>query len=190
MSSQRRQHRKDYECMWKSPSKLATPTVTACQSSHPSTLPTIMDTSRILVSSNGNAQPVTLYMLILSRCSHNSVSEPRTSAVNVKFVRRVHMYVGPYLWPAQLVTRIMCRYCHHMHLLSCPIPSPSLSKYVQQWDTFEQCRQRGKRWPLRLGMKGPHCTTYHCYLTHARPTFAYTPQLMQQCYRMFPAPLL
>lgn len=70
---------------------------------------------------------------------------PNTSTFNVEFCL-YGTYVGPYVslygtyvglhilpvWPAKLVTPIVCHYCHHMRLFSCPTPSPSLSKYVKR----------------------------------------------------------
>jgi len=59
-----------------------------------------------------------------------SVSEPHTS---VLFSGLYGMYVHK-SWLAQLAIGIVCHYCHHVDLLSCPILSPSSNKYVQQWD--------------------------------------------------------
>ena len=71
---------------------------------------------------------------------------------------------------SQLAQLVTCNYCHRMHLLSCPcpphsvIPSPSLSKYIQQWDHtwLRPTEEEGKDSHRDLGWKS-------C-LTHAHPT--------------------
>ena len=81
-------------------------------------------------------------LVLSSRSCWASMSKYLTSAFNVKFVCMVHVHCMSVctLWPAQLVTCIICRYCHHVHLLSYPIPSPSM----QVCPTVR---------PLRLSMK-------------------------------------
>ena len=47
-----------------------------------------------------------------------SVSKPHTSALSVWCIRTLQL-----AQPAQLVARIMCYTCHHVHLLSCAVPA-------------------------------------------------------------------
>ena len=80
---------------------------------------------------------INLMGVSLEECIGASMSKGPTLVHSMlSFVCIVHMSVhtSQLVRPAQLVSRITCRYCHHVHLLSCSIPSSSLSKYVQQWD--------------------------------------------------------
>lgn len=74
---------------------------------------------------------VPLLLSSLYTPEHASMSEPHTSAFNVTMVCMLDHMSWP-LWLAQLVTCITQHYWYHMHLLSCPIQSPSSSKYVQK----------------------------------------------------------
>ena len=70
-----------------------------------------------------------------------SQSEPNTSGFNVEFcLYGMNMYVSPYIVAGAAGSdghsyRVPVLPPHvHVHVLSCPIPSPSSRKYVQQWD--------------------------------------------------------
>jgi len=88
----------------------------------------------------------------------------------------VRRYVGPYV--AAGMSGSVGHLYHvplllpHAPILSCPILSLSLNKYVQQWDHAWVMPTR-KWWPLRLGMKelshlhvatlltlAPQCSTF------------------------------
>ena len=75
-----------------------------------------------------------------------SVSKPFTSRLNVDCTS-VHM--------SWLILRSVT-YCHHVCLLSCPIPSPSSSKSVQQWS---HTWKTPTDWEGRMN-ELPHCATY------------------------------
>ena len=106
-----------------------------------------------------------------------------TNAFDVEFECALHIHMSDRMmlpaWPAQWVSHIAHRYCHHVHhvcLLSCPIPSPSLSSYVQHWDhtwvTLTDGAGKDSHWDLRW--KSHHTVLHmHCYLTRARSTMFY-----------------
>ena len=87
------------------------------------------------------------------------MNDPHTSAFNVEFC--LHGTLISMSGPsqnAQLVTCIMRHYCHRVHLLSFPIPSPSSCKYVQQWDHTWACpsEREGKDSCWDSGWKSHH----------------------------------
>ena len=98
------------------------------------------------------------------------VSKPDSSAFNVDFVCTVHTLVYMYVTNSVAGSAGTCiahHYYRHMRLLSCPNPSPSLSKYVQQWDYTWAMPTEREVWPLGLGTKeSPRCTAY-IWLPHS-----------------------